>query len=128
MGFKEDMRSLYGIHNDHNLMSAFGDKDDLACSYEPPSRQNAGGGASYAWSVHFKTDPGAAWFCHGRKGFCGGLKESLPMAIAWVNETYGARELVVSPFGRGCRLPASVVEKAKDYVKKQKAKTKLNDK
>lgn len=108
------------IHNDHNLLRQFGDiGKNIAVSYRPGQEGRMGVAHCNKTVVHspsFKTDPKSHWSDYGCMSFTGNRSESMPKALAWATETYGITEWVPSPFG-GSKLPKSVLDKAKEFLK-----------
>jgi hypothetical protein len=104
------------IFNEHNLLSVFGEKMDVVCSYHRAEPRSPFGCYTSVWSPKFNTDPKGAWFHHGQKSFSGRISESMPQAIEWATSKYGITEWVVSPFGRTAKIPASVLKKAMAHL------------
>jgi hypothetical protein len=110
----DNLRALK-IHNNHGLLTVFGDERDVWIDYVPPEVRQVRAARSMVHSVHHRTDPNGHYSDYGAKSFSGNRAASMPCAIAWATEAYGITEWAPSPFGG--KIPARVLAKAKAAVK-----------
>ena len=101
------------IHNPHNLLSRFGDREhDVCVSYAPASTRMAGASGARVFSPFFDAAPDAPWYDYKQKKFVGRMAEALPKAKAWAEEQYGATEWVNFPGSRNSYVPKRVLDRA----------------
>lgn len=123
MSLLSEKLRTHRIINVFDLLSRFGEKGkDICVTYSPrPSGRMGicGCNKSSVYSTSHKTDPHASWNDNGCKVFVGKRSESLPAAIQWATEKYGITEWVNNPCYGGGKVPAYVVQKAKQFLKQQ---------
>lgn len=113
--FCEALRA-FGIHNSHNLLTAFGLNNEVAIRFQSSVSRSVIPSRSQVFSPHFPTNPGGPWYDYGCKTFYGKRSESLPKAVAWAQETYGLGEFVMNPLDRSY-VPRALIERVKKELK-----------
>ena len=109
------------IVNVHELLWAFGTKEDVAVSFRGADNGRGGRGAyCHVWSPRFQTDPNSHWRDYGKKTFHGKRGKSLPEAMAWATKTYyGGVDPIwtPSPTGVGDYVPKRIADAAKKFAR-----------
>lgn len=116
-----DALRAMGVFNDYGLLMRFATdkRSAVAVAYSPRAEGASRVSVSSVSSPFSQTDPGAHWSDHGCKTFAGNRAESMPLALAWAQKTYGITEWAPSPFG-GAKIPKRIRDAAECAVKEAK--------
>lgn len=114
MGKLEEALRERKIFNVHDLLVHFGGPGDVSVRYIPAQPRTVMPSKSEVYSPHFKTNPDASWYDHGRMTFIAKKSVSLPAALRWAEQTYGVKEWANFD---GSKVPKHVIDKAKVFLK-----------
>ena len=112
--FSEQLRAIR-VFNNYEMLKQFGGCGDVTIDYTASDRTVVH--HTSVWSPYAHTDLNPPQFRGDQysRDFIGKRSETFQLAINWAMERFG-HDYVVSPFGG--RLPAHVVHKAKQAVRK----------